>query len=161
MKPNIRSKSPVFSARPGGPNAAGRVLQSIQNITRELEDLQMEIYSRMGGPVEMMQGFSPRERDAAQRSLNDFKLALDQLRYVLWLSTDPPMSENPAPAGAKEASPQHGNNEAGLAPAPPHHDVSTDAPTSASFFDRLDVVIEAYLKSNTPTHSSSRKRPKT
>src|SRR6516225_5328139 len=39
MKPHIRSKGPVFSSRLRGPHAAGRVLESIKNITSELESL--------------------------------------------------------------------------------------------------------------------------
>src|SRR5262249_7492240 len=71
MKSHSRTKGPIFSMRLRGPHAAGRVLESIKKITGELEDLQAEIYSRMGGPGEMLESFSSREREAAQRSLSD------------------------------------------------------------------------------------------
>src|SRR5215471_16800354 len=95
MKSHIRTKGTTFPMRLRSPRAAGRVLDSIKSITGDLEDLQAEIYSRMGGPVEMLEGFSRRERESAQRALSDFKLALDQLRYVLWLSLEPRPGEFP------------------------------------------------------------------
>jgi hypothetical protein len=161
MKSHIRTKGPIFSMRLRGPHAAGRVLESIKNITCELEDLQAEIYNRMGGPGEMLQSFSPREREAAERALSDFKLALDQLRYVLWLSLEPRSAEaqtNHVPVPAAEG--KRSNAKSGVRLAPPRGESSTDAPTSASFFDRLDVVIEAYMSKNTPADSASRKRLK-
>jgi hypothetical protein len=156
MKSHIRTRGPIFSMRLRGPHAAGRVLESIKSITCELEDLQAEIYSRMGGPAEMLDGFSQREREGAERALNDFRLVLDQLRYVLWLSLEPqagglPAKDVPADVG-------HGHGKA--APPTPRSKPSVEAPTSASFFDRLDVVIEAYMSKNTPPGSASRKRLK-
>jgi hypothetical protein len=133
------------------------VLESIKSITSELEGLQAEMYGRMGGPVEMLEGFSEREREGAERALNDFKLALDQLRYVLWLSLGPrarALREKDEPAPAETGHP----GEVRL--APPRPKSSADAQTSASFFDRLDVVIEAYMSKNTPSGSAPRKRPK-
>ncbi|HMF92464.1 MAG TPA: hypothetical protein VKL40_17610 [Candidatus Angelobacter sp.] len=162
MKSHSRTKGPIFSMRLRGPHAAGRVLESIKKITGELEDLQAEIYSRMGGPGEMLESFSSREREAAQRSLSDFKLALDQLRYVLWLSLEPHTrqtgeartSEILAPA--EESKGQHSGKRA----VPPRVESPAEQATSASFFDRLDVVIEAYMRKNTPADSAPRKRVK-
>lgn len=153
MKSHIRTRGPIFSMRLRGPHAAGRVLENIKNITCDLEDLQVEIYTRMGGPAEMLEGFSQREREGAERALHDFRLALDQLRYVLWLSLKPQAGGLPAkdiPAGAGHDA----------APRAPRSKSSAEAPTSASFFDRLDVVIEAYMSKNTPSGSGSRKRLK-
>lgn len=158
MKSHIRTKGPIFSMRLRGPHAAGRALDSIKNITRELEDLQAEIYSQMGGPAEMLEGFSLGEREGAERTLNDFRLALDQLRYVLWLSLSSPASETGEPRekdtpGCRPHAPSE------TRPAQRNHS-STEAPTSASFFDRLDVVIEAYLNKDTAAASAARKRLK-
>jgi hypothetical protein len=152
MKSHIRTKGPTFPARLRGPRAAGRVLDSIKNITSELEDLQADIYSRMGGPIEMLEGFSRRERESAERALSDFKLALDQLRYVLWLSLEPRRGELPE----KETA---ARTETPARLAPPE-EPSAEAPTSASFFDRLDVVIEAYMNKNAASGSATRKRLK-
>jgi hypothetical protein len=160
MKPRIRIKTrSIFPIRPRGSHAAGRVLESIRNITQELEDLQAEIYGRMGGPAELLQGFSMRERDTAERSLSDFRLALDQLRYVLWLSSEPSTGKTDSPANVPESGRL---TEVRVTPAPRRDSASlpSDSPTSASFFDRLDVVIEAYMNNNIPAHSSARKRPK-
>jgi hypothetical protein len=164
MKPHIRSKGPVFSSRLRGPHAAGRVLESIKNITSELENLQAEIYSRMGGPAVVLEGFSSRERGAAERALSDFKLALDQLRYVLWLSLEPQAREAgetraegmPVPADDRS----HPQAAGDMRLLPPRVKPSEQATTSASFFDRLDVVIDAYMGKNTPPYSAPRKRVK-
>ncbi|HMF89264.1 MAG TPA: hypothetical protein VKL40_01375 [Candidatus Angelobacter sp.] len=162
MKSHIRTKGPIFSMRLRGPHAVGRVLEGIKHITGELEDLQAEIYSRMGGPGEMLQSLSPREREAAERTLSDFKLALDQLRYVLWLSLEPRARQtrqartNELPVPAEDSKPQHTSSGKVVAPRVE----SSAEPTSASFFDRLDVVIEAYMSKNKPPDSASRKRGK-
>jgi hypothetical protein len=140
-----------------GPRAASRVLDSIKNITSELEDLQAEIYNRMGGPIEMLEGFSRRERESAERALSDFKLALDQLRYVLWLSKEPRTGELPEKETTARTETRAPRSEVGLAPP---EDSSAQAPTSASFFDRLDVVIEAYMNKNAASGSAPRKRLK-
>ena len=161
MKPHIRNKGPFLSTRPCGAST-GRVLASIRNITSELEDLQAEIYSQMGGPVEMLQRLSQRERESAERALSDFKVVLDQLRYVLWLSGEPASHELPktdVPARVETTrSPQPTSNARS---APQRHKSSDEAPTTASFFDRLDVVIEAYMKKNETAGNAPRKRPKT
>jgi hypothetical protein len=157
MKSHIRTKGPTFPTRLRGPRAASRVLDSIKNITGELEDLQAEIYSRMGGPIEMLESFSRRERESAERALSDFKLALDQLRYVLWLSWEPRPAELPEKETTARTDPSPPRSEARLVP---QEGSSAEAPTSASFFDRLDVVIEAYMNKNTPPDSAPRKRLK-
>jgi len=156
MKSHIRTKGSAFPMRLRGPRSAGRVLESIKSITGELEDLQAEIYSRMGGPTEMLEGFSRRERESAERSLNDFKLALDQLRYVLWLSLEKrpaELSESTSPRAEMKLP----NSEGRLVPPAKS---SAEPPVSASFFDRLDVVIEAYMNKNAPSGSAPRKRLK-
>jgi hypothetical protein len=157
MKSHIRTKGPTFPTRLRGPRAASRVLDSIKNITGELEDLQAEIYSRMGGPIEMLESFSRRERESAERALSDFKLALDQLRYVLWLSREPRATELPEKEVTAQTELRAPRSEVRLAPP---EEPSAEAPTSASFFDRLDVVIEAYMNKSTPPDSPPRKRLK-
>jgi hypothetical protein len=154
----------MFSTRLRGPHSAGRVLESIKNITSELESLQAEIYGRMGGPGEVLEGFSVREREAAERALSDFKLALDQLRYVLWLSLEPQpreTGETPAkrvPVSVDERPRLQAAGDARL--SPPRVNPSQQTATSASFFDRLDVVIDAYMGKNTPPDPAPRKRAK-
>jgi hypothetical protein len=165
MKSHIRTKGPIFSMRLRGPHAAGRVLESIKNITCELEELQAEIYNRMGGPAEMLEGFSLREREPAERALSDFRLALDQLRYVLWLSLEP-KSRGALETGdtlAKDTPAQAEGDGRPHTPAdvrlsPPRGKSSEQAPTSASFFDHLDVVIEACLSKDTAAQAVSKKR---
>jgi hypothetical protein len=110
----------------------------------------------------MLQSLSPREREAAERTLSDFKLALDQLRYVLWLSLEPQARQtrqartNELPVPAEDSKRQHTSSGKGVAPRVE----SSAEPASASFFDRLDVVIEAYMSKNKPPDSASRKRGK-
>src|SRR5215831_231943 len=157
MKSHIRTKGSTFPMRLRGPRAAGRVLDSIKNITSELEDLQAEIYNRMGGPVEMFEGFSRRERESAERAFSDFKLALDQLRYVLWLSLEPRPGELPE---KETVSRTETNRPAGQVSLEPPEKPAAEAPTSASFFDRLDVVIEAYMNKNASSGPAPRKRLK-
>jgi hypothetical protein len=131
-------------------------LESIKNITSELEDLQAEIYNRMGGPAEMLEAFSRREREGVERALSDFRLALDQLRYVLWLSLEPPSAKLAEKDGVAAGETSDPRGDARL----PQEKSSADEPVSASFFDRLDVVIEAYMNKTTPSDVAPRKRLK-
>lgn len=156
MKSHIRTKGSTFPMRLRGPRAAGRVLDSIKSITSELEDLQADIYSRMGGPVEMLEGFSRRERESAERAISEFKLALDQLRYVLWLSLEP----RPGELLEKGTMSRTETNPPGQVSLEPPGKPPAEAPTSASFFDRLDVVIEAYMNKNASSGAAPRKRLK-
>ena len=161
MKSHIRSKGPLFSTRLRGAHAE-RVLAGIRSITSDLEELQTEIYNQMGGPAEMLQRLSQRERERAERALSDFRLVLDQLRYVLWLSAEPRSRDLPkqdTPAQAETTRSLHPPSNGRSAPQPPKS--SDEAPTSASFFDRLDVVIEAYLNKSATAAAAPRKRPKT
>lgn len=154
----------MLSTRLHGPHAASRVLETIKNITGELENLQAEIYSRMGGPAVVLEGFSSRERGAAERALSDFKLALDQLRYVLWLSLEQQARETVekrsagTPAAADDRPHPQAADDTRLLPS--RVKSSEQAAASASFFDRLDVVIDAYMGKNTPPYPASRKRVK-
>src|SRR5262249_15769160 len=59
-------------------------------------------------------------------------------------------------APAEESKGQHSGKRA----VPPRVESPAEQATSASFFDRLDVVIEAYMRKNTPADSAPRKRVK-
>jgi hypothetical protein len=139
-----------------------RVLGQIKNITGEIETLQREIYGRMREPQAAAKKRTPAEDAAAARIVAEFKVALDRLRHVLWFYIEqvadkaetsfrweqlrPDLARLSKPAGARmpQSNPQS-------SPEP-------DSP--GSFFDRLDVVIDTYMKATPPLQSNTKKRPK-
>ena len=136
-----------------------RVLRQIKTITKEIEALQTEIYSRMRNPEGLtFKKRSPAENASDARVLAQFKVSLDRLRHVLWFYIE-------------QLAYQAGTNihweplRLGC-PTDPDGPVSTkttlqDAsdPAPGSFFDRLDVVVDSYVKP-APGQSGPRKRAK-
>jgi hypothetical protein len=155
MKAHSRTKDRPTLPRPQEAPNADRILNRIRTVTRELEDLQAEIHHRVTQGTEPSQSGS--DDSSRARLLGEFKITLDRLRRVLWSYLDQVTSQ--PVAGVKhelqEPIPLHRVHYSQSTPA-----VASGAP-SGSFFDRLDVVIDAYMK-NTATRGESgpRKRAK-
>jgi hypothetical protein len=130
-------------------------LDRIKMITGELETLRDDLHQQSRKP----QSFKELASEAGggtPLALSQFKAALDRLRQILWFYLEQ------APEGAEAADsralrsvralPRGQYPPVGLPPATP------SAPVS--FFDRLDVVIDAYMKKNEATTPTVRKRAK-
>jgi hypothetical protein len=150
------------------------VLERIRIITRELENIQSEIYGRASasGPPDTS---GQAEDTASVRVLEQFRATLDQVRNLLWLCTEAEKTQGQlrdrylAQAAALLRA---------LAPAGSAPSASSSAPSSSSsssrskresvtqgpisFFDRLDRVIDNYVEGGgTLVQPSPRHRPKT
>src|SRR5215475_1167578 len=139
-----------------------RVLQQIKIITQEIDILEREIYERMREPEAAAKRHTPAENAAAARIVAEFKVALDRLRHVLWFYIEQVADkaetrfrwEQLRPDLARLSKPDRArmpqsNPQSSPEPEPP-----------GSFFDRLDVVIDTYMKATPPLQSNSKKRAK-
>src|SRR5262245_4426450 len=155
MKAHSRSKGrPTLSRRPQKAPDADHILNRIKAVTGELEALQSEIYHQ----INPCAGRAPSAVDSSRaRLLGEFKLTLDRLREVLWFYLEQVTSQ--PSAGVKTKSLKPVPSRTLYTQSPP-----SDAPgmPAGSFFDRLDVVIDAYMRTvDTRQETSSRKRAKT
>src|SRR5215472_2828117 len=148
------SPSPV---RPQEVAGADRVLDRIKIITGELETLRADLHQQIRKPQSLTE-FAVEAAGGPSLALSQFKAALDRLRQVLWSYL-----EQVPEGGAAVAA---GDSRA-LRSAPTlfrgHYPAVGLTPSSApvSFFDRLDVVIDAYMKKNETQPPPARKRKKT
>ncbi len=150
----------TYTAHSGDLNV--RILRQIKTITSEIEALQTEIYSRMNQPEGVtFKRRSPAENAADARVLAKFKVSLDRLRHVLWFYIEQlavqaemnvrweplDLERDRLPDAGRVASTQTSKRD------------PSDPPPPGSFFERLDVVIDTYMKA-APTQSNAKKRAK-
>jgi hypothetical protein len=173
MTPHNRNKGRLtFPAR------ADHVLQRIKIITRELENIQAEIYGRVseGDPAE-----SPGlvDETASTQVLGQFRATLDQVRNMLWLCTEAAGEGATKTRGVQRdrqlaqatvllrALARSGAGTSSSAPASSSSSSSSSmressGPGPVSFFDRLDRVIDNYVEGGgTLVEPKPRRRPKT
>ena len=169
MTPHNRNKGPLSF-----PVRTDHVLERIRIITRELENIQSEIYGRASTSD---QPDTPGLADdaASVRVVEQFRATLDQVRNLLWLCTEAEKTQG-------QLRDRHLAQAAALlralAPAGPGASSSTTTPSSSSsssssrreqgtqgpisFFDRLDRVIDNYVEGGgTLVEPRPRHRPKT
>jgi hypothetical protein len=145
MKAHSRNKGRSTPPRrpPEGPNP-DQILHRIKAVTGELEALQSEIQHR----IDRGAGRSSSAGDDASRArlLGEFKVTLDRLRNLLWFYLEQ-IASQPA-TGVKQPPSEPASSRRSLYPqsAP---DETQDTPPG-SFFERLDVVIDAYMKNTGP-----------
>jgi hypothetical protein len=131
-------------------------LDRIRTITGELETLRADLHHQIRKPQSLTE-LAVEAAGGPSLALSQFKAALDRLRQVLWSYLEQ------APEGGQDAA---GDSRA-LRGAPAlfrgQYPTVALTPSSApvSFFDRLDVVIDAYMKKNEPLTPPARKRTKT
>jgi hypothetical protein len=147
-------------------------LERIRIITRELENIQSEIYGRAstsGQPD--APGLA--EDAGSVRVLEQFRATLDQVRNLLWLCTEAEKTKGElrdrhlaqaaallralAPSSPGQAS---SSSTASSSSSSTRREQGTQGPVS--FFDRLDRVIDNYVEGGgTLVQPSPRHRPKT
>jgi hypothetical protein len=120
--------------------AANGVLDRIKMVTDDLETLSADIHREIN-ELRSFADISTGER-ATATALTEFKATLDQLRKVLWSyleQADPGEAISGSKMQALRGSSGILASRYPLADGPP-------ATAPVSFFDRLDVVIDAYMK---------------
>ena len=136
---------------------ADGVLDRIRTITGELETLRADLHQQIRKPQSLTE-FAVEAAGGPSLALSQFKAALDRLRQVLWSYLEQ------VPEGGDE---QVAEDIRALRGAPAlfrgQYPAAGLTPSSApvSFFDRLDVVIDAYMKKNETSTPPMRKRTKT
>jgi dsDNA-binding SOS-regulon protein len=135
------------------PQIKNALLHQIKNTTHEIHTIQKEMHGKL---TESHTGNTlPKvfEDEAALQVLNDFKAELDQLRRILWFYIE--QATGNLAAGAD--TDQHDKrlqrvNELlrTLATKAPAEAAGEQNHRSISFFERLDVVIDAYMQEKKP-----------
>jgi hypothetical protein len=152
------SKPPSPLPFRGDPHSPEHVLERIKTLTAELEALQAEIQGQIAAPAELLDRHSLLEQAGAAGVLVDFKVALDQLRSILWFCE----SGDAASAGGDVRVVRERElaraTELLKALSPPGFAPSSKT-ESGSFFERLDRVIDNYMQESSSTRSAG-KRPK-
>ena len=136
---------------------ADRVLDRIRTITGELETLRADLHQQIRKPQSLTE-LAVEAAGGSSLALSQFKAALDRLRQVLWSYLEQvPEGGEVAAAGDSRALRSAPTLFRGQYPAVG----LTPSSAPVSFFDRLDVVIDAYMKKNEPLTPPERKRTKT
>jgi hypothetical protein len=153
MKAGTPRKRSTFPVRPQPAVGADRVFDRIRALTSELEALHADLH----GQAEQPGGGSPSNTLA----LSQFKSALDRLREMLWSYLDQAGAVQ-ARAGVPCRHPELQNRADLLHLSYPHPNSPLPASSAepGSFFDRLNVVIDAYMKRNEASPPAARKRDK-
>ena len=135
---------------------ADGVLDRIRAITGELETLRADLHQQIRKPQSLTE-LTVEASGGTSLALSQFKAALDRLREVLWSYLEQ------APEGGQVAAEDIRALRGAPAPFRGQYQAVALTPSSApvSFFDRLDVVIDAYMKKNEPLTPPARKRTKT
>lgn len=139
-----------------------RVLEQIKTITGEIETLHREIYERMRQPQPAAKRRTPAEDAAAARIVAEFKVGLDRLRHVLWFYIEQVADKAGTNFGWERLRPDLGRlahpDRARMPQSNPQASSQPDPP--GSFFDRLDMVIDTYMKAAPVAQSNPKKRAK-
>jgi len=129
-------------------------LDRIKIITGELETLRADLHQQIRKPQSLTE-FAGEAAEGTPLALSQFKAALDRLRLVLWSYLEQvPEDGEAAAAGDSRALRSSPTLFRGQYPPP------TPSSAPVSFFDRLDVVIDAYMKKNETQTPAARKRTK-
>jgi hypothetical protein len=134
------------------------VVERIQALSKELSAIQAEMHSQLTGPVAGKPGILFEDADAVQ-ALNDLKAELDQLRRILWFYLEEAAKKSPA--ATDEEQPQSGER----AKAAPRALVAQSGDSSSAaepgwFFDRLNLVIDAYMQGKKPVAAETKALPR-
>jgi hypothetical protein len=130
------------------PQVKNAVLHRIRNITSELEAIQAEMHSELAETASGNRLAKLLEDANASQVLNDFKAELVQLRRVLWFYIEEAARKPVAGLDQEQqANRLQRVNELlrALSPQPSASAAAVDKP-AASFFERLDVVIDTYMQ---------------
>ena len=123
------------------------VLRRIRTITSELEAVQAEMHHELTGPANENKVARFFEDATALETLNDLKAELDQLRRILWFYIEETAAN--ITSGAKpeqQAQRLQHFTELLRALSKPETNEATAKKPAASFFERLDVVMDTYMQ---------------
>ena len=147
--PHRRSALNSWQRQPQVKNA---VLHRIRNVTGELEAIQTEMHSELTETASGNRLAKFFEDANAVQVLNDFKAELDQLRRILWFYIEEAARKPVAGLDQEQQAKRLQRvNELlrALSPQPSATGATADKPP-ASFFERLDVVIDTYMQEKKP-----------
>jgi hypothetical protein len=155
MKPTANlHRLPAIDSWQRQPQVKNVLLHRIQAITSEIHSIQAEMHGELAEPASSSKLAGFFEDGNAVQLLNDFKAELDQLRRILWFYIEHASAQ---PAALLDSDQQDSRlqrvNELlrALAPQPASPAVSEEqSQPSVSFFERLDVVIDTYMKEKKP-----------
>lgn len=122
---------------------AERILNQAKKLTRELHELQAELYGELAEEDGSRRRQSALGAVPACDDLIDLKTAADQLRRVLWFYVQDP-------SGGDSSQPNAGPEiKEGLVLQEPFTQAGVSNPetaASSSFFERLNLVIDGYMQ---------------
>jgi hypothetical protein len=153
MKAGTPRKRSTFAEQPQPAVGADRVLDRIRALTSELEALHADLH----GHAKQPDGGSPSNTLA----LSQFKAALDRLRKMLWSYLDL-AGTTQARSSVPCSHPDLRNRADLLQVSYPQANSPLSASNAepGSFFDRLNIVIDAYMKRNEASPPAGPKRGK-
>jgi hypothetical protein len=143
--PNTTHRRSTLSSWQHPPRVKSTVLRRIRTITTELEAIQAEMHDELTGSENKIARFF--EDNTALQTLNDLKAELDQLRRILWFYIEETAAN--ITSGAKpeqQAQRLQHFTELLRALSTPDADEAAEKKPAASFFERLDVVMDTYMQ---------------
>ncbi len=153
MKPasNIH-RLPVIDSWQRQPQVKTTLLHRIQSVTGEIHSIQAEIHGQLNEPATGSRPARFFDDESAVQALNDFKAELDQLRRILWFYIEQASAQPGASGEQQDKRAQHVNEllRALTPPAAVPPLAGQTIQPSVSFFERLDVVIDAYMQEKKP-----------
>jgi len=154
MKPtgNIH-RLPAIDSWQRQPQAKNALLNRIHNVTAEIHSIQAEMHGEITQPSSDNRLARFFEDSNTVQVLNDFKAELDQLRRILWFYIEQASAKS---TGLSDIEQQNKRLERvnellrTLAPPPATSPIAGEAIKPASFFERLDVVMDTYMQEKKP-----------
>ena len=139
----------------GASPAKKAILERIQKVTRELEALQGEMHTQLAEVSKQTSASQFFENNKAQQVLHNFKAELDQLRRILWFYIEETTAKVAAGTDPEQQSKriQQVTELLRVFAAPSANTQSSAEKTEerpASFFERLDAVIDTYMQEKKP-----------
>jgi hypothetical protein len=137
------------------PAAKDAILDRIQAMTRELEAIQAEMQTQLPGPAGNKKTMFFEDSTATQ-VLSQFKAELDQLRQIVWFYIEQAAQKRTREMDSEQA--RRLERVTGLLRVlSPQPSVAMPAgEQSGSFFERLNVVIDSYMREKKPVSAESR-----
>ena len=134
------------------PQIKNPALHRIRNLTGELKAIQAQMHIDLADSLSNKQTARFLEDPSAVQVINDFKAEMDQLRRILWFYIEQPASQaGPCVEQEQQESSLQRVNELmrALSPKPA---LTGEAPAKrpASFFEKLDVVMDTYMQEKKP-----------
>ena len=147
MNSGFVNRPSLVTAWPRKPNTRAAILQRIQVLTKELESLQAEMHTQLTGPAAAGQSSSYFDDPEAVQALNGLKAELDQFRRILWFYAEE-AAKKPASGNVLQSKTKQSEVQPRL---PLQNSGTTGAAQPAWYFDRLELVIESYIKKKPAT----------